>query len=391
MVKKRKLIETEKGKAVFIVNTCYCSNHNYKLLQRFSYLTHSDTMGKLFERKSYDNGKTWTEPEVIFKPEKIKNGILRIGEGCLFFDSDREAVLNFSNISIYPENVFSAGVLRFTKIFYQISFDRGENFTKLIPLIQKGYSESRPARGVTYGKNSVVISFCSPIKVKNKILLPCQKIPANSDFSNPFLIKYQAGCFIGKWINKKIEWEYSQTVKLSPELSSRGVCEPTIAELEDGKILMVMRGSNAGMRDKPGYKWVCFSEDGGYTWSKPSPFTYSEGGNFFSPATGSLLIRSIKNGNLYWIGNITDKNPDGNRPRYPLVIGIVDEKKRGIVKKSIKIIDSKRKNDSVNVQLSNFRVYQDRVTKEIVLIMARIEEKAPGDLTSPAYEYRIKL
>jgi len=47
----------------------------------------------------------------------------------------------------------------------------------------------------------------------------------------------------------------------------------------------------------------------------------------------------------------------------------------GIVKKSIRVIENKRKEDSVNVQFSNFRIYQDRKTKKIVLIMARFEEK----------------
>jgi len=390
-IRKRKLIETEEGKAVLSVNTCYCSNQNYKLLQNFSYLTHSDTFGEIFQRKSYNNGEKWTEPELIFKPYKTKEGVLRIGESCLFFDTEKESILRFFNLSIYPDDTFSGSSLKLTRIFYQISFDQGESFSQPIQLVQKGYQENHPARGVIYRKNSIVISFCFPTKVNNKILLPCQKIPINSDFNHPFSIKWQAGCFIGKWKNKRIEWELSETVKIPPEISSRGLCEPTIAELEDGTLLMVMRGSNAGMEDKPGYKWMSISKDGGYTWSKPFPFTYSNGENFFSPATGSVLIRSIKNGNLYWIGNITPENPNGNRPRYPLVIGIVDEKKMGIVKKSIRVIENKRKEDSVNVQFSNFRVYQDRKTKEIVLIMARIEEKAPGDLTSPAYEYRVQL
>jgi len=276
---------------------------------------------------------------------------------------------------VYPDDTFSGRALKLTRIFYQISSDQGESFSQPIQLIQKSYQENHPARGVIYRKNSIVISFCSPIKVNNKILLPCQKIPIKSDFNNPLFIKLQAGCFIGKWNRKKIEWELSETVKISPEFSSRGLCEPTIAELENGTLLMVMRGSNAGMKDKPGYKWMSISKDGGYTWSKPSPFTYSNGENFFSPATGSVLVRSIKNRNLYWIGNITPENPDGNRPRYPLVIGLVDEEKMGIVKNSVKVIENRRKNDSPNVQFSNFRVYQDRKTKEIVLIMARIEEK----------------
>jgi len=172
-MKKRKLTETASRKSVFSVNTYYCSNQNYKLLQHFSYLTHSDTFGEIFQRKSYNNEKRWTEPELIFKLQKTRKGVLRIGEECLFFDTDTESILRFFNLSVYPDDTFSGRALKLTRIFYQISFDRGESFSQPIQLLQKGYQEKHPARGVIYGKNSVVISFCSPVKVNNKIILPC--------------------------------------------------------------------------------------------------------------------------------------------------------------------------------------------------------------------------
>jgi len=95
--------------------------------------------------------------------------------------------------------------------------------------------------------------------------------------------------------------------------------ERSISKLEDGTLLMVMRGSNVRMKDKSGYKWISVSKDGGYIWSNLFPFTYSNGENFYSPAAGSILVRSIKSRNLYWIGNITYHTPDGNRPRYSLL------------------------------------------------------------------------
>ncbi len=42
------------------------------------------------------------------------------------------------------------------------------------------------------------------------------------------------------------------------------------------------------------------------------------------------------------------------------------------------------------MQFSNFKVYENRETNEFVLIMARIQERSEKDLTSPAYQYRIK-
>jgi len=116
------------------------SNQNYKLLQNFSYLTHSDTFGEIFQRKSYNNGEKWTEPELIFKPYKTKEGVLRIGESCLFFDTEKESILRFFNLSIYPDDTFSGSSLKLTRIFYQISFDQGESFSQPIQLTRLYFS-----------------------------------------------------------------------------------------------------------------------------------------------------------------------------------------------------------------------------------------------------------
>jgi hypothetical protein len=307
---------------------------------------------------------------------------------------------------------------------------RGDEFSAPRQVIQKGYDETRWAEGVEFRKNSAQISFCAPVKLKSgRILLPIQICPLGSDFSKPFLIKEEAGCFIGaaapppvpfgslpkgstfgaspsenKTGNRasssagqrkeySIEWERSQMVKIDPALSSRGLCEPAIAELADGSLLMVCRGSNTTITHMPGYKWRAISRDGGRRWSAPEPFTYERGENFFSPATGSRLIRHSRTGRLYWIGNITPANPDGNRPRYPLQIAEVDEAAQALRKATVRVIEDRQAQDSPLVQFSNFRVYEDRETGEFVLLLARIQERQRDerktDLTSPAYEYRI--
>jgi hypothetical protein len=180
-------------------------------------------------------------------------------------------------------------------------------------------------------------------------------------------------------------------VKIDPNVSSRGLDEPTIAELCDGSMLMIFRGSNMGITHKPGYRWYSISKDRGYSWSQVSPLTHHTGDKFFSPATGSRLIRNSKDGKLYWIGNILKANPDGNRPRYPLQIAEVDEEKIAIIKETVSVIEDKQEGDSPFVQFSNFRVYEDREIHEFVLTMARIQERSEKDLTSPAYQYRIEV
>lgn len=64
-------------------------------------------------------------------------------------------------------------------------------------------------------------------------------------------------------------------MEADPAASTRGTIEPTLAEMPDGRILMVMRGSNGGSKDPefkiPGYRWHSVSSDGGYHWTKPQP------------------------------------------------------------------------------------------------------------------------
>lgn len=313
------------------------------------------------------------------------------GETAFLLDAEEDALVLFHNQHIYPETNFTGDVERFTKIFYSVSLRGCRDLTDFRQLVQDGYGPNSWARGIAFGKNNAAISFCTPLKTKKgKIILPIQKCPIDSDYANPWLIRWQAGCFLGEWNGGELKWVLSEMVRIDPQLSSRGLCEPAIAELRNGSLLMVCRGSNHTMPKVPGYKWFAISKDSGYHWTNVSPFCYDDGRNFFSPATGSILIRSTRSGRLYWFGNIVPKNPDGNRPRYPLQVAEVNEDEVGLKEDSVAVIDDRRMTDSPLVQFSNFKVYQDRETEEFVLEMTRYQEKGE-ELTSPAYEYRIDI
>ena len=63
----------------------------------------------------------------------------------------------------------------------------------------------------------------------------------------------------------------------SSTLCIRGLVEPTIAELADGRLMMVMRGSNDADNELPSHKWRALSADGGQNWGAVEPWTYSDG------------------------------------------------------------------------------------------------------------------
>ena len=180
--------------------------------------------------------------------------------------------------------------------------------------------------------------------------------------------------------DKKIyEYTFSNPIILSDMQSSRGIDEPVLAELESGRILLVMRASNVTYEgwnsrlepNAPNFKWYSFSDDGGKTFCQPLIWHFDNREVIYSPASISEFIRSSKNGKLYWIGNITDYTAWDNFPRFPLCIVEIDEKTGQPKKESYTVIDTRREGETERVQLSNFILLEDRETGNIELTLAK--------------------
>jgi len=157
----------------------------------------------------------------------------------------------------------------------------------------------------------------------------------------------------------QIRWELSERVSIDPARSSRGCLEPTIAQAPDGRLLMVMRGSNdsSTIRASSGSPSPVTKAR---TWTPPEPWTFSDGSTLFSPSSSSQLFQH-SNGTLYWLGNVSPENPQGSYPRYPLVIGRVDPASLKVVRDSVFEIDSWRPEDGpLPVMLSSFYAHEDR-------------------------------
>jgi hypothetical protein len=215
------------------------------------------------------------------------------------------------------------------------------------------------------------------------LVVPVQICPLDADgkLANPAggYTYTDAAVLVGKWQAKdRIAWDVSRRIVGDPARSARGMIEPTIAELPDGRLLMILRGSNARGKTHtlPSYKWQSVSADGGRTWTTPKPWTYAGGEPFYSPSSMSQLL-AHSSGRVFWFGNIRPDNPNGNLPRYPLVAGEVDPRSLGLIKSSLLEIDT-RKPDEGKIELSHFRAIEDRATKEIILTVPRanVEDKS---------------
>jgi hypothetical protein len=205
-------------------------------------------------------------------------------------------------------------------------------------------------------------------------------------------------CFRGIWDanRKEYEWKAGARVDISHEVSARGLMEPEVAELKDGRLLVVWRGSTEGWdgttSKEPGRKLYSLSTDGGSTLSSPTAWKYHDGSNFYSPSSFHRMIRHQTTGKLYWLGNISASPPSGNSPRYPLVIAEVDEEKAALKRGTVTALDDRQPGQG-DIQFSNFPLIEDRETHELILHVTTFgQEKNPQDwATADNYRYTVIL
>ena len=370
----------------------YTSSSGLELIQSYGIALRSDTYDYFYERISPDNGRTWLKPQLAFKSKRTKGGVIRYSGFSYFLDKDKDTLIRFYGEGFYPKD---NPILALWDPHYQI-YDRYSKNWSESKSITEEILERRPS---AFERGLLMISCSFPIKIsKDFIIVPCQ-LKAMRDgkvwfpFPHYFSPFYESAVLIGKWSGSSVKWEISEKVTIDPNVSCR-LCEPTVVELSDGTLFMIMRGDNGAFPEKPGYKWFSISEDHGYTWACPEPLRFTDGKPVYSPSSCSYVFRSEKTGKIYWIANILDRNPIGNRPRYPLQIVEIDEESLRVKRDAMLVIDDKKPEDHPAIQFSNFRCYQDRENGDLVLLMARYGEKGDSPeliLRSPLYLYRIEL
>ena len=361
------------GKGTAIMGIAYYAKPTglemVSLEQRWS---RSDTIDTVFRRTSKDNGATWSAPVESKTGEKRANGTWRKHPRAGYVDPKSKRLLEFWMEAVLPTDDPLEGLRRYG-VYYSIDGGPAHQMIHKGP----GFDATHPIPGSELGRNGFMLGDhgSAPITAPNgDILVPLEIFPAkDGKLYNPGggYTWSDSAVMHGRWKNGDLEWTMSNIVAGDPAVTTRGMVEPTLAFLDKKRVLMVMRGSNDKNTKLPGYKWYSLSTDGGRTFPPAKPWTWIDGGHFFSPSSCSFLVPH-SNGKLYWLGNITPENPKGNRPRYPFVIAEVD-KATGLLKQAtLRQIDTRQPGEHEILTLSNFYAHEDRVTHEIVLYMTRL-------------------
>ena len=199
-------------------------------------------------------------------------------------------------------------------------------------------------------------------------------------------------CFVGRWDKKqeKYHWKAGKRVWLPRTIAFNGLLEADVAELNDGRVLMVWRITKTKNGDA--HKWFSLSKDGGMTFSQPKILGYNDGSKCFSTSTFHRLFRSRKTKKLYWIGNVTPTNPTNpGHPRYPLVIVEIDEATLTLKKETVTEIDTRQKGEGEKMQLSNFWLIENQKTLELEIYLTRLFENPKELFTANAYKYTLSF
>lgn len=335
---------------------------------------------------SEDNGRTWTKPEVRWKSSTVPEGRMRYAEPAAFFDAEHERLIVLIDHTLYPKDQLN------------VDTDYGLELN-IYDTRRRKWTERRELKFP--GQRTPAMSFSFPIKARSgRLLFPGMRKTVDAEgkaihFGKTWAPVDEVVTVIGEYGPRgELTWRLGQPLNIAPELSSRGLDENTLTQLADGRIAAACRGDNSAFPDKPGYKWLSFSGDDGGSWSAPVPLPATGGEPLQSGANGSAFFRSIKNGRLYWMGNLAlrGERPNGNWPRSPLVIVEVQDEPFALKRETIFAVDERNYNDSPRVQMSNFRFYQDRETGDVVIFLTRYGEFSEKEwMLADYYRYRARM
>lgn len=348
------------------------------IMRRHGWEVGDDVHDDFYDLISHDNGRTWSEPVVSLKNFEADGGKYIHTENAMLLIPRANKIVTITNEIYQPLHARHHEMGHPSRV--RMTYSAVQENLKATPFVSDF--------GLPGG---LCISFCHPmLDSKGRVLVPVMTPSVQAEDgdlaalgikigANGLAADYgQARLVIGEPDGADgLKWRVTGKVPFQTADTSRGMLEPAIAELSDGRLVMICRGSNHMWPYKRGRKWVTFSHDGGETWSRVTPLTLDTGFVPESSSTGSALIRHSRTGRLYWIGNLcrAGQRAEGNYPRSPLYIAEVREEPFALVRESIMEIGDAYPDEGPLVQHSNFKVYEDRQTGEFVLYLTRYCER----------------
>lgn len=401
---EKKLFTSQPDTKTGVLSMAAYSSNRGDIIKYSTFTGSSDAFKDSTIQFSYDGGKTYTEPAADKTRWKTADGMMTKYFKLTVLDKQSGKFYMFYNRGLLPSDKPEDG-LKNWQLYYRMSEDGGKSFKFEKPVVLLGeYDEFHPIRDVWRGKNSFMVGDwpCEPIVREDGTLLmavQCTIIDENGEIYNPgggYTYQYSV-VLHGRFLDSgEIEWfDISNRVEGNPSKSTRGAIEPSIIEMPGGKVLMICRGSNGGVKDPeskiPGYRWFSVSDDGGYTFKSPEPWLYTSGKHFYSPSSCSKLLKH-SNGKFYWIGNICKDNSRANMPRNPLCIVEIDSDSLMLKEETKFDIIKRESHQYEDVTFSNFYAREEQGTGDVLVYCTSMWQSLENIyLNADSYEYRLSL
>ena len=425
-VKAERYVPALERASIELRSRYYLDPTGLRMREKRTYETHSDTCDYWEYRDSTDNGKTWGE--WIRESAEAKEPLL--GEDqCEFLDYSSASHLwnpvhrhyvSVRRFFVYLNgreeawsNHWANELGFFFHSYLVVENEANESVSSKLVAYEDGALFDRETYRTSgyLAHNRGSCSYMTILKdgdILFNLEIPmhaaCRLAGVDVNTYFPSCPDHATGILIcrGTWNEaaKTYDLHVSAPIMMDDRLTSRGFSEAAIAELSSGRILVVLRCDSKpypqwGSRCSPyapGYKWYCLSDDGGRTFSPPTPWHYDTHEVLYSSATYSRFIRSSINGKLYWVGNITEPTTfSGNWPRYPLQILEVDDEWGCAKKETVTVIDTRRDGETERVQLSNFCLIEDRETGAFLVWLSKYAQFDGSKFTGEVWQYEITV
>ena len=410
-VTKSVYLESDGHHAFYASGQTYTGVEGERMLEQMTseklhWVTHDDgrtTLDACYDgtwlRSSEDNGTTWTDvlPKVRFdtsiaEEQKLPSGFLLDERTGILIRLYRGQIADKTCYGYINQGAY--------REFYSISSDAGQSWTDPVQVIdhREPYDDIRWAPDLEYGVRGAIFaggkqcvwlengSLLAPFTVYERL----ERGPWN----------FRVVCATGTWSSDRtaLDWEFGSWFEVSPNLSAAGCCEPSIISLGGDRLFMTTRCQGNESQGIYSTRFTTTSEDGGKTWSSPTPLLYDDGTPVHTPASISAFYDSSVTGKSYWVGNILDAPVYAQTPRYPLNFAEFDKERTCLIKDSLRVIQDRPEGAHEHVRYTNFGIYEDRVSGHLIITLPEQyrsrgydQMERPEDFAASCVKYTVEL